>query len=212
MFIVFEGIDGSGKGTQARMLADLLIRQGRRVVLTEEPTRELFTGYFVRMLLRSKEEPDPKTVAMLMAADRNEHVRKVIEPALRAGAGEVVISERYYWSSLAYQGAQGVDESFIKALNEGFPKPDVTVLIDLPVDEALERIRARAHGNEGLVQLFERREFLERVQERYRRLAEEHGFVVVDGGEGQLRSIKEFWAPSAVRSCSSGSPHQSSRF
>jgi len=182
MFIVFEGIDGSGKGTQARMLADYLIRQGRRVVLTEEPTRDLFTGYFLRMLLRSKDVPDPKTVALMFAADRNEHVKKFIVPALKSG--ETVISERYYWSSIVYQTLQGLSEDYIRQLNAEFPKPDVTVLIDVPEEVALQRIVARAHGNDGLIQNFEKLEFLRMVRERYAELAVKEGFIVVDGSKG----------------------------
>ncbi len=182
MFIVFEGIDGSGKGTQARMLADHLIRQGRKVVLTEEPTKDLFTGYFLRMLLRSKDVPDPKTVALMFAADRNEHVKKVIAPALEAG--EIVISERYYWSSIVYQTLQGLSEEYVRMLNAEFPRPDVTILLDVPEEVALQRIVARAHGNDGLIQNFERLEFLRKVRERYAELAVKDGFVVVDGRKG----------------------------
>ncbi|MDN5358634.1 MAG: dTMP kinase [Candidatus Diapherotrites archaeon] len=179
MFFVFEGIDGSGKGTQARLLADHLIKKGRRVVLTEEPTKELFTGYFTRILLRSKDTPDPKTVALMMAADRNEHVKKVIEPALRAG--EIVISERYFWSSFVYQVLQGVEEGFVHYINRDFPRPDITILVDVPAEVALERVTARAHGNDGLIQQFERLEFLRQVREKYLELAEKEGFIIIDG-------------------------------
>lgn len=182
MFIVFEGIDGSGKETQARMLADYLMRSGRQVVLTEEPTKDLFTGYFLRMLLRSKDVPDPKTVALMFAADRNEHVKKIIEPALKAG--EIVISERYYWSSIVYQTMQGLDEEYVRGLNAEFPRPDVTILIDVPPEVAMERIVARAHGNDGLVQKFEKLEFLSKVRQRYIELARREGFEVVDGTSG----------------------------
>ena len=179
MFIVFEGIDGSGKGTQARMLADHLIRQGKRVVLTEEPTKELFTGYFTRILLRSKDTPHPKTIALMMAADRNEHVEKIIRPALEAG--EIVISERYYWSSFVYQSLQGVSDDFLNYINRDFLRPDVTVLIDVPAEVAMERILGRAHGNDGLVQKLEQLEFLRSVRKKYLEIAESEGFVVVDG-------------------------------
>lgn len=179
MFFVFEGIDGSGKRTQARLLADHLIKKGRRVVLTEEPTKELFTGYFTRILLRSKDTPDPKTVALMMAADRNEHVKKVIEPALRAG--EIVISERYFWSSFVYQVLQGVEEGFVHYINRDFPRPDITILVDVPAEVALERVTARAHGNDGLIQQFERLEFLRQVREKYLELAEKEGFIIIDG-------------------------------
>jgi dTMP kinase len=188
MFIVFEGIDGSGKGTQARMLADYLIRRGKKVVLTEEPTKEMFTGYFTRILLRSKDVPDPKTVALMMAADRSEHVKKIIEPALNAG--ETVISERYYWSSFVYQVLLGVEEEFIQYINKDFPRPDVTILIDVPAEVALERVMARAHGNDGLIQNFERLEFLRKVRERYLQLAEREKFVVVDG-QGSPKDVHE---------------------
>ncbi|NPA76835.1 MAG: dTMP kinase [Candidatus Diapherotrites archaeon] len=179
MFIVFEGIDGSGKGTQARMLADHLIRKGKKIVLTEEPTKELFTGYFTRIILRSKDTPHPRTIALMMAADRNEHVEKVIRPALEAG--EIVISERYYWSSFVYQSLQGVSDDFLNYINREFPKPDITILIDIDPETAMERIIGRAHGNDGLVQQFERLEFLRKLRRKYLEIARKEGFLVVDG-------------------------------
>ncbi len=186
MFIVFEGIDGSGKGTQARLLADHLLKAGKKVVLTEEPTKELFTGYFTRILLRSKDTPHPRTIALMMAADRNEHVEKVIRPALEAG--EIVISERYYWSSYVYQGLQGVSVRFLNCLNSDFPRPDVTVLIDVPAEVAMQRIMGRAHGNDGLVQKFEQLEFLRSVRKKYLEIAEKEKFLIVDG-QGTLEEV-----------------------
>ncbi len=192
MFIVFEGIDGSGKGTQARLLADHLLRAGKKVVLTEEPTKELFTGYFTRILLRSKDTPHPRTIALMMAADRNEHVEKVIRPALEAE--EIVISERYYWSSYIYQGLQGVSVRFLNSINRDFPRPDVTVLIDVPAEVAMQRIMGRAHGNDGLVQKFEQLEFLRSVRKKYLEIAEKEKFLVIDGqgtpGEVHARVTK----------------------
>ena len=141
VLLALEGIDGCGKSTQAELLAAALRERGLEVVLTCEPTdsplgqqiREYFQG------------PDrylsPKEELNLFMADRREHVAEVIEPAL--AEGKIVITDRYYYSSVAYQGALGLDPDRILAQNEVMAvRPDLAVILTLPVAQALARLSA----------------------------------------------------------------------
>jgi dTMP kinase len=139
VFLALEGIDGCGKSTQAELLASALRARGLEVVLTCEPTdsplgrqiREYFQG--------SDRYLSPKEELNLFMADRREHVAGVIEPAL--AEGKIVICDRYYYSSVAYQGALGLDPDRILAQNEVMAvRPDLTVVLTLPVAQALARL------------------------------------------------------------------------
>ena len=147
--IALEGVDGAGKSTQAMSLAATLTRFGRRVLLTQEPTfgpvglrlREYLAGG--RRYLTPAEELD------LFQSDRREHVAKTIRPALERGW--TVITDRYYYSSAAYQGALGIDPAEILADSELFaPRPDLVVIFTLPLDQALTR-RLEARGEDSQV-------------------------------------------------------------
>ena len=143
VFIALEGGDGSGKSTQARLLCSWLEELGHTVVVTREPGGTPF-GRTVRELVLHGDHVAPRAEALLFAADRAHHVETKIRPAL--GRGEVVITDRYMDSSIAYQGAGrdlGVDE--VRDLNlwaTGGLVPDLTVLVDLPADVG----RSRRHG------------------------------------------------------------------
>jgi len=162
LLIVFEGIDGSGKSTQARMLADRLAREGTAVVLTCEPS----DGPIGVRIRSFKARPGPEEEARLFTEDRRDHVERTIRPALRNGF--VVICDRYIHSSMAYQGARGIDPKKILSENLKFaPPPDVIFLLLVSVDTALTRINASQRGS---LSLFEVRESLERVDGIYRNL------------------------------------------
>ena len=141
LFIVIEGVDGSGKSTQARLLARWMRSKGIDVVLTKEPggTR---SGRTLRRMLLQGASLDPMTELLLYAADRREHVRQVIEPALRAG--RAVISERFTASTVAYQGyGRGLDLKLIEMLNKaaaGRVRPDLTVILDIQPEKARARM------------------------------------------------------------------------
>jgi dTMP kinase len=137
--LALEGVDGCGKSTQAGLLATALRQRGLEVVLTGEPTdgplgrqiREYFQGS--TRYLSAKEELN------LFMADRREHLEKVINPAL--ADGRIVITDRYYYSTVAYQGALGLDPDRILAQNEVLAvPPDLTVILTLPVAQALARL------------------------------------------------------------------------
>ena len=152
--IVLEGIDGTGKSTQAKMLAQALRDAGHRVILSREPT----DGAFGRRLRESATTGrlSPEEELQLFHQDRREHVETLIEPALQGG--EIVILDRYYFSTMAYQGVRGFDPQEIRRVNEEFaPQPDLMLLLDLSLDVALERIGVR----DGQANEFEQRESLQ---------------------------------------------------
>jgi dTMP kinase len=163
VLIALEGVDGSGKTTQAFSLAATLARMGRRVLFTQEPTfgpagrrlRDYLAGK--ERHLTAQEELD------LFQADRREHVANTIKPAL--SRGWLVITDRYYYSSAAYQGALGLNPQGILAASEAFaPRPDLVVIFTLPLSVALAR-RQEAHGGE--VQVTEVPAYLEKVAALY---------------------------------------------
>lgn len=158
--VVLEGIDGAGKSTQAARVAEALRADGYDVVTSREPTDGPF-GRRIREIAREgRAALAPEDELTLFLQDRRVHVSTLIEPAL--AAGRVVVLDRYYLSTMAYQGALGLDPAEIQWLNEAFaPPPDLALILTLPVPEALARIRAgRA---DGLDPRFEQAEYLERV-------------------------------------------------
>jgi len=145
-FIVIEGIDGTGKSTLARALDVALRERGIETVLTREPTDGPF-GKKIRELARTgRDGITPRDETELFIADRREHVAKVITPAL--DSGKWVVQDRYFYSTIAYQGARGVDIRWIQETHREFaPEPDLLVLLKLPVAEALERV-SRSRGDQ----------------------------------------------------------------
>ena len=180
MFITFEGIDGVGKSTQLDMLEKHLIAQGREVVRTLEPGGTELGQEIRHLLLHRKGDVAPRSEALLYAADRAHHVETKIKPSL--ASGKVVLSDRYFDSSVAYQGAareldvQEVKDISLWAIDRLLP--DLTVLLDLPAQEAINR-----RGNKGTEpDRLEREqvEFFERARDEYLRMANEPRFLVVD--------------------------------
>jgi dTMP kinase len=185
-FITLEGPEGSGKTTAARHLAEWLRGRGSETVLTGEPGGTPLGDEVRRLLLHLRDVSDaldPRADALLFAAARAQHVAQVIRPALERGAW--VVCARYIDSSFAYQGGgYGNDMAELRRLQAfatGGLVPDLTVLLDVPVEVGLARTRRRAEWNR-----FEDTEeiaFFERVRAAYRRLAAEepNRFRIVDG-------------------------------
>ncbi|ADT83182.1 dTMP kinase [Thermococcus barophilus] len=173
IFIVIEGIDGAGKSTQAKLLAKWFEKRGYNVVLTKEPTDTAFGKLIRKLVLTGGREGiidgakiSHEAEALLFAADRAEHVKKLIEPSLRTG--KVVISDRYFYSSLAYQWARGLDLEWLINLNKFAIRPDLVILLDLPVKESMKRINGRQLKSE-----FDRiAELQKKVRENYLKLVE----------------------------------------
>jgi dTMP kinase len=166
LFIVIEGIDGTGKSTQTKRLAEWFEAQGREVVLSREPTDQPWGKKLRESAATGRLEPAEELEYFLN--DRRQHVNELIQPSL--DAGKVVILDRYYFSTMAYQGARGFDPQEIRAKNEAFaPVPDLLLIMDLDVDTALERIGVRGDtANE-----FEKRGNLERCREIFLSLRSE---------------------------------------
>ena len=173
MFVAFDGIDGSGKSTQARMLHEYM--GGReKTILTAEPTNGKI-GQLLRSYLRGEEKVDDRTIQLLFVADRSEHVREISSYIYAAS----VISDRYVLSTITYGMAAGLDKKWLIELNSGFIVPDHTIIIDVDANEAMNRVErrtAKKNGKEksgaGKTERFEKREFLERVRKAYLSLTE----------------------------------------
>lgn len=182
-FIVFEGIDGSGKTTQAKLLAELLERNGHKVHLTAEPTA-LPTGKKLREALSGKLVKSECEMALMFVEDRIAHNKNVVEGIeTLVNSGVTVICDRYYYSTLAYQG-QSTDYEWVKAMNLLCPdicKPDLCIYIDLLPEQSLERIK---RGRETL-EIYENVATLAKVREQFlsviRDLGETDNICIFDG-------------------------------
>jgi dTMP kinase len=166
-FLVIEGIDGAGTTTQARLLGERLKREGRRVHVTAEPSggpigaliRQVLSG---RLRGRAPDGPfDAESLALLFAADRLDHARSEILPALEAGVD--VVSDRYTLSSLAYQALTTGDPRWVAAINARAPAPDVTILLKVVPEVAFARRVSASHSRE----IYERAAFQRRVAAAY---------------------------------------------
>ncbi len=172
MFFAFEGIDGSGKSTQAKLLYESL-KQKNKVLLTEEPTNGIIGKSIKELLKRS--DLSPMAMQMLFAADREEHVSKLIIPKLNDGYH--IITDRYFLSTIAYGMASGVDEKRLEGLAYGLPNPALTFVLDIDVDIAYGRLEKTRDA----LSIYEHREFLEKVREAYLGLAKKRdGCIIID--------------------------------
>ena len=171
VFIVVEGLDGSGKTTQAEMLMERLMRD-HKAFYTAEPSRGK-TGTFIRDCCLYNEERLPTAVeALLFAADRVEHVENEIKPAL--SEGKLVICDRYVYSSLAYQGSAGLDLGWIEIINSFALKPDFAFFIDVPPERVLERLQRKKSVMETL-------EIQSAVRDVYMKFVDRGELLRVDG-------------------------------
>ena len=160
--LALEGLDGCGKSTQVAALAATLRGAGHDVVVTREPT-DGAVGRRIRELARSGSRVPPEEELDRFVEDRRAHVAEVIRPALEAS--RLVVTDRYYLSTVAYQGARGLDADAILAESEAeFPVPDLAILLEIEPALALERVGARGGTPEPA---FEQGEFLERVVANY---------------------------------------------
>ena len=186
LFIVLEGIDGSGKDTHLKFLAKELRELGYTVVETAEPSRDR-VGTFLKRYAKGNEKRLPaESEALLYASDRFDHVKNVITPALLRD--QIVISARYYYSSMAYQGAVGVDLDWIKEMNRFALKPDLAFLLDILPEYSLHRLKRRRS-------IYEDSDYLRKVRDIYIKLVNEGELVKVDADrpkrvvQGELLSM-----------------------
>jgi len=157
LFIVFEGIDGAGKTTQVRLLDEHLRQAGYDVVCLKEPTEGPWGQKLRQLAQLGRQEISPATELEWFLQDRHEDVEHNIQPAL--ARRQIVVLDRYYFSTMAYQGALQLDPEEIRARNEAFaPPPDLLFLLHLPAAQGWQRVRQR-----GMLSHFERLDYLERV-------------------------------------------------
>jgi len=182
LFITFEGIEGCGKSTQALLLSTALRKEGRETLLTREPGGPAISEAIRKILLNPENyEMLPETEMLLYMASRSQHTGQWIIPALQEG--KIVISDRYYDSTIAYQGAaRELDFNIIEKIT-GFAtyntEPDLTFLIDLPVELGLKRIKSRQLDRLEMETI----DFHEKVREQYLKLARlyDYRFRLIDG-------------------------------
>jgi dTMP kinase len=184
IFIVIEGLDGSGKTTQAGLLAKKLSKK-YNILLTAEPSRGKI-GTFIRQGCLYEEKRLPtEAEALLFAADRIEHMQKEVKPAL--DEGKLVICDRYIFSSLAYQGSTGLSLDWIETINARALQPDFSLFIDVDPERVLERLQRKKSVMETL-------ETQRKVREVYLRFVEKGEMIRIDGDKPKEGVADELYA------------------
>lgn len=184
LFIVFEGVDGSGTSTQTTLLKNYLIDRGIKAVETCEPSSGPIGNLIrqalkKRVLLVSNDRQFDEQMAYLFAADRYDHLYNEVDGVFKLIKDEfTVISTRYYFSSLAYHWNTLEDLEFVRKLNEKFPKPDLVIYIDIPIEVGLGRMSDRS-----VKDIYENQQKLARVSKNYQEIFRNYDGLVlqVDG-------------------------------
>jgi len=173
-FVCIEGLDGCGGTTQSRLLVEKLVKGGRDAVYTMEPTRGRIGGLIREYCLYGKSRAPGVVEALLFAADRFEHVQYEIIPAL--DKARLVVSDRYLYSSLSYQGSAGLSIDWIRKINAHAIRPDLAIFIDVDPEVAVQRLKTRKSIMETL-------ENQRRVRELYMGFVEAGELVMIDGAD-----------------------------
>ena len=182
-FICIEGLDGCGKTTQAKLLAKKL-RESHNAVYTTEPSRGKIGTYIRSSYLYGEKRLSNVIEALLFAADRIEHVENEVLPALKQG--RLVISDRYVYSSLAYQGAVGLSLEWIEKVNEHALKPDLAVFIDVDPKIVMSRLKPKKSVMENL-------ETQQKVREIYLKFVEKGSLTRINGEKSKNEVAKEVY-------------------
>ena len=185
MLINLEGIDGCGKSTQCKLLMEKFQKENENVVILKEPTDGKY-GQKLWEMLKGQREATTEEILDLFVKDRREHVDEKIKPAL--DNGKIVLMDRYYYSTIAYQAAAGIDVERIRKDNEFAPKPDIVLIFDLPVDLAMERVRGHS-----VADAFEKEEHLEKVRKAYLNLENDPLVRIIDSTRTPEDIFAEVW-------------------
>ncbi len=181
VFIVVEGLDGSGSSTQCELLKNYLTVKGMKVIVTKEPTNNLIGG-LIRGVLTKDWNINPEGLQLLFSADRAHHVEKDIIPALERGT--TVICDRYLFSTIAF-GSLDCDLEWLRTLNKFFPSPDLVFILEVDPQECVHRI---AKGRDTF-ELFEEEKKLHAIQENYRRLSQHYPEIMFIDGNREKEAI-----------------------
>ena len=185
VLVNLEGIDGCGKSTQSKLLREKLEEEGEKVIILKEPTKRPH-GQKLWDVLHGKRKASNEEILELFVLDRKQHVEEKIQPALDDGT--VVLMDRYYYSSMAYQVAGGIDVEEIREKHVFAPRPDVVLIFDLPVSVALERVKEHSDADE-----FEKEEHLEKVREAYLDLGNDPLVRIVDATGTPEEIFEDVW-------------------
>jgi dTMP kinase len=195
LFIAFEGIDGSGKSVQVELLARNLEKAGHKVYSTFEPTDSRI-GTIIKDIFKHKMEADHRVIAGLFVADRLDHLLNKTNGILKKlEEGFTVIVDRYYFSSYAYQGTHMSMDWVIGAnsLSAKLLRPDLNIFIDIPTDVSIARIK----NGRSSVELYETKENLQQVREKYmeafEKLRSEEAIYITDGNRPAELIAKDIW-------------------
>ena len=185
MLINLEGIDGCGKSTQSQFLMDKFESDNEKTILLKEPTNGKY-GQKLWEMLSGKIEATTEEILELFVLDRKQHVNEKIKPAL--DEGRIVLMDRYYYSTMAYQVAAGIDVNRIRRDNHFAPEPDIVLIFDLPADLAMKRVRSHS-----IADVFEKEEYLERVRKAYLNLEDDSLVRIIDATRSPEEIFDEVW-------------------
>ena len=182
-FICLEGLDGCGKTTQAKLLARRL-KTKYEAIYTAEPSRGQIGKFIKKRYLHASTRGSTVVEALLFAADRVEHLKNEVAPALERG--KIVVSDRYVFSSLAYQGAAGIDLEWIESVNKHAFRPDLALFIDVDPKTVVGRLQQKKSVMENL-------ETQLKVQQIYSKYVETGALVRIDGNKSKREVAKAIW-------------------
>jgi dTMP kinase len=184
-FMCIEGLDGCGKTTQAKLLVKRLRKKGFNAVYTAEPSEGEIGNFIKEYCLNCEKRVSSIVEALLFAADRFEHVTKEVIPALNEG--KLAVSDRYVYSSLAYQGAAGLDLEWIKKINKHAIRPDLAIFIDVEPETVIQRLKPKKSVMENL-------ETQRKVREVYMKFVRKGELVKIDGNKPKNEVADEIFA------------------
>lgn len=175
-FICVEGLDGCGKTTQTKLLVKRLKKIGYDALYTAEPSRGKIGVFIKRYCLHGEKRVSTIIEALLFAADRFEHIEKEVSPAL--DKGKIVVSDRYVYSSLAYQGAAGLDLKWIETVNEHAIRPDLAIFVDVEPEAVVRRLKPKKSVMEDLETQY-------KVRDVYMNFVENGELVKINGSKSK---------------------------